>query len=242
MPVRLIETGTSGLRILLVEDNIILGEAVRDHVMAADHAVDWMKTVEGCPHLAAHRILRAHSSRSAASGWQRHRAAEGAAGGGYGNARHHPHGPRPDFRPDRGPEQRRRRLPRKPFDLGELGARMLAVIRRYGGNISPEIRFGDVTISPVDRRVFAGGVEVGLSGREWAVLDTLLARPGAIISKAQIEEALYAFGSEIESNTVEVYVSRLRKKLGRDHVVTGRGVGYKIGAPACHRTKRAVRA
>jgi two-component system OmpR family response regulator len=71
-----------------------------------------------------------------------------------------------------------------------------------------------------------------LSAREWAVLDALAARPGAIISKARIEEALYAFGSEIESNTVEVYVSRLRKKLGKDRVETVRGIGYKlVGSP-----------
>ena len=80
--------------------------------------------------------------------------------------------------------------------------------------------------------IVSDGQEIVLSGREWAVLDVLLARPGATVSKGQIEEALYAFGSEIESNTVEVYVSRVRKKLGHDHILTVRGVGYRLGAPA----------
>ena len=71
---------------------------------------------------------------------------------------------------------------------------------------------------------------VSLSSREWAVLERLLERPGAIVSKDQIEEALYAFGSEIESNTVEVYISRLRKKIGKERISTMRGVGYSLGA------------
>ncbi len=79
-----------------------------------------------------------------------------------------------------------------------------------------------------ERRILRKGEDIALSGREWAVLDTLLARRTAIVSKSQIEEALYAFGAEIESNTVEVYVSRLRKKLGRDVIETLRGVGYRI--------------
>ncbi len=232
MPVQLIGTRTSGLRVLLVEDNIILGEAVRDHVAAADHAVDWMKTLEDArvslrtvtyglilldlrlpdgSGIALLRELRAAGTATPVIILTAHDQISDRIEGLHSGA--------DDYLV-------------KPFDLGELSARMLAVIRRYGGNISPVIQVGQVKISPVDRRVFAGGEEIGLSGREWAVLDTLLARPGAIISKAQIEEALYAFGSEIESNTVEVYVSRLRKKLGRDHVVTVRGVGYRIGAPA----------
>lgn len=232
MPVQLIGTRTSGLRVLLVEDNIILGEAVRDHVAAADHAVDWMKTLEDARvslRTVTYGLILLDLRLPDGSGIAllRELRVAGMATPVIILTAH-------DQISDRieGLNSGADDYLVKPFDLGELSARMLAVIRRYGGNISPEIRFGDVTISPVDRRVFAGGEEVGLSGREWAVLDMLLARPGAVISKAQIEEALYAFGSEIESNTVEVYVSRLRKKLGRDHVVTVRGVGYKIGASA----------
>ncbi len=220
------------MRVLLVEDNEILGEAVRDHIAASGHAVDWMKTLDD-----ARTSLRAVSyglilldlrlpDGSGISLLKALRAGGNAAPVIILTAH--------DQISDRieGLNSGADDYLVKPFDLGELTARMLAVIRRYGGNVSPMICFGALKISPVDRRVFAGEAEVGLSGREWAVLDTLLSRPGAIISKAQIEEALYAFGSEIESNTVEVYVSRLRKKLGREHVVTVRGVGYRIGAPA----------
>lgn len=221
-----------GLRILLVEDNEILGEAVRDHVAAAEHAVDWMKTLED-----------ARASLSAVSYGLVLLDLRLPDGSGIGLLKELRTGGNAtpviiltahDQISDRieGLNSGADDYLVKPFDLGELTARMLAVIRRYGGNIAPMIRFGDLKISPVDRRVFSADEEVSLSGREWAVLDTLLSRPGAIISKAQIEEALYAFGSEIESNTVEVYVSRLRKKLGRDHVVTVRGVGYKIGGDA----------
>src|SRR5690606_12499340 len=117
----------------------------------------------------------------------------------------------------------------KPFNLGELGARMLAVSRRYAGAAVPVLEAGPLTIQLADRRVLREGEPVDLSSREWAVLARLAARPDAIVSKSQIEEALYAFGSEIESNTVEVYVSRLRKKLGRDCVGALRGIGYRLG-------------
>lgn len=72
------------------------------------------------------------------------------------------------------------------------------------------------------------GEKVGLTSREWAVLDLLIARPGTIVPKDRIEEALYAFGAEIESNTVEVYVSRLRKKIGKGRITTVRGLGYSM--------------
>jgi two-component system OmpR family response regulator len=225
------DKGTGSLRVLLVEDDQILGEAVRDHITAAHHAVDWMKTLEDAraslrsvsyglilldlrlpdgSGIAVLRELRVCGNTTPVIILTAHDQISDRIEGLNSGA--------DDYLV-------------KPFDLGELSARMLAVIRRHGGNISPVICFGALKISQVDRRVFAGDKEIGLSGREWAVLDTLLSRPGAIVSKVRIEEALYAFGSEVESNTVEVYVSRLRKKLGRDHVVTVRGVGYKIGAP-----------
>lgn len=232
MPVELTDRGTGGLRVLLVEDNEILGEAVRDHIAAADHAVDWMKTLDDARislRTVAYGLVLLDLRLPDGSGIALLKELRAA-----GNATPVIILTAHDQISDRieGLNSGADDYLVKPFDLGELSARMLAVIRRYGGNNAPMIHYGELKISPVDRRVFAGEVEVGLSGREWAVLDTLLARPGAIISKAQIEEALYAFGSEIESNTVEVYVSRLRKKLGRDHVVTVRGVGYKIGATA----------
>ncbi len=117
----------------------------------------------------------------------------------------------------------------KPFNLGELEARIMAVARRYDANPHPVLKIADIEINRPLHRLSVAGETVILTSREWAVLDLLTARPGAIVPKDRIEEALYAFGSEIESNTVEVYVSRLRKKIGKDKIRTARGIGYTLG-------------
>ena len=118
----------------------------------------------------------------------------------------------------------------KPFDLDELSARVAAVARRYTGNPNPGLELaGEVVVDRARRSVRKAGNDVLLTAREWAVLDNLADRPGSTVGKDRLEEALYAFGSEIESNTVEVYISRLRKKLGAKCIVTVRGVGYKLG-------------
>lgn len=117
----------------------------------------------------------------------------------------------------------------KPFDLDELSARVAAVSRRYSGNPNPVLRIAGVEIDTAARRVTLNGKEAMLTRREWAILDLLAKRPSAAVPKERIEEALYAFGSEIESNTVQVHVSRLRKKLGREVIQTLRGVGYRLG-------------
>lgn len=116
----------------------------------------------------------------------------------------------------------------KPFDLSEMSARVAAVARRYGGNPAPVVVIGMASINTATREVSIGGKPVALTAREWAVLDRLISRRGAIVTKAEIEDSLYAFGAEIESNAVEVYVSRLRKKLGREAVTTLRGLGYQV--------------
>jgi two-component system OmpR family response regulator len=117
----------------------------------------------------------------------------------------------------------------KPFDLGELSARIGSVARRYTGNPNPLISHGELAIDLAARRVTRAGRPVALTAREWALFEALLARPGQLLSKAQLEDKLYAFDSEVESNTIEVHVSRLRKKLGRDAIVTERGLGYRLG-------------
>ena len=206
-----------------------LGEAVRDHVVAGDHAVDWMKTIDTATSAlstTAYGLLLLDLRLPDGSGislLKQFRARGGTTPVIILTAH--------DQISDRieGLNSGADDYLVKPFNLGELTARMLAVSRRYSGRPVSIIRIDDLEIDATDHRVTVAGEIVTLSGREWAVLDALAARPGAVVSKGQIEEALYAFGSEIESNTVEVYVSRLRKKLGRDHIATLRGVGYRLG-------------
>lgn len=117
----------------------------------------------------------------------------------------------------------------KPFDLAELSARVGAVARRYSGNPNPLISLGDLEVDLAARAVRRGGKTVPLTAREWVLFEAFIQRPGQLLSKAQLEERLYSFESEIESNTIEVHVSRLRKKLGRERIETVRGMGYRLG-------------
>jgi two-component system response regulator QseB len=116
----------------------------------------------------------------------------------------------------------------KPFDLDELGARIRALLRRQSGRSEPLIRHGELTLDPSTHQATLRGAELALTAREFALLQILLERPGAILSRAQLEEHLYGWGEEIESNVVEVYVHSLRKKLGTDFIRNVRGVGYMI--------------
>jgi len=117
----------------------------------------------------------------------------------------------------------------KPFDLDELLARCSALIRRAQGRAEPVIAWGDLLYEPASGSVTLHGEPVMLSGRERAVLNTLMSNIGRAVSKRQIEERIYDWLSgEIESNTVEVHVSSLRRKLGRELITTIRGVGYMI--------------
>lgn len=116
----------------------------------------------------------------------------------------------------------------KPFDLSELSARIGAVARRYAGNPNPLVTQGDLDIDLAARSVTRAGRPVTLTAREWALFEAFLSRPGQLLSKAQLEDKMYAFDAEIESNTIEVHVSRLRKKLGAGVIETERGLGYRL--------------
>ncbi len=117
----------------------------------------------------------------------------------------------------------------KPFDLDELLARCAALIRRSQGRAEPSITWGDLQFEPASGNLSMEGIVVPLSGRERAILHVLMANIGRVISKSQIESHVYDWSSEaIESNTVEVHISALRKKLGRSFIQTIRGVGYMI--------------
>ena len=117
----------------------------------------------------------------------------------------------------------------KPFDLSELSARIGAVARRYSGNPNPLISLGSLSIDLAARRVAKAGHSIPLTAREWVLFEAFLQKPGMLLSKPQLEERLYSFDAEVESNTIEVHVSRLRKKLGAEVIVTERGLGYRLG-------------
>jgi two-component system OmpR family response regulator len=216
------------VRVLLVEDDETIGEAVRDHAAAAGNAVDWATSLASAGDLLAvgdyalvlldlnlpdgnglallRRLRREGKAMPVIVITARDQISDRIAGLNDGAD---------DYLV-------------KPFDLGKLSARMNAVARRSAGQASPVLEIGGLAIDMANRTVAAAGATVDLTAREWAVLDRLALRPGAVVSKAQIEDALYAFGSEVESNTVEVYVSRLRRKIGQDLVQTVRGVGYRL--------------
>jgi two-component system response regulator QseB len=116
----------------------------------------------------------------------------------------------------------------KPFDLDELGARVRAVLRRQSGRAEPEIRVNGLTLNPSTREVTFNGTPVTLSSREFRLLEAFVDRPGAVFSREQLEEKLYGWGEEVGSNTVEVHIHALRKKLAPDFIKNVRGVGYMV--------------
>ncbi len=116
----------------------------------------------------------------------------------------------------------------KPFDLDELGARVRALLRRRSGRVQPEISHGDLVLNPATHEAVFRGRELILSAREFTLLAALLEKPGAVLSRSRLEERLYGWGEEVESNAVEVHVHNLRKKLGTEFIRTVRGVGYMV--------------
>lgn len=116
----------------------------------------------------------------------------------------------------------------KPYDLGEIEARLRAHARRASGDPAAETMLGELRIDRSGARLFRGEDEIRLTSREWAVFDALLSARGRVLSKQALEERLYAFEDEIAGNAVEVYVSRLRAKLGAALIETRRGLGYLI--------------
>ncbi|PTW54323.1 two-component system OmpR family response regulator [Breoghania corrubedonensis] len=119
----------------------------------------------------------------------------------------------------------------KPFDLSELSARIGSVARRYAGNPNPRIQIGPLEIDIAARTIMRDGRSIALTAREWALFEAFVQAPGQVLSKGQLEEHLYNFDDSIESNTIEVHVSRLRKKLGHSAIETERGLGYRLGHP-----------
>jgi len=219
------------MRVLLVEDDGALGEAVRDQIAADGHAVDWVTSIEFAEAAAATApfqliLLDLNLPDGSGLGFLARRRAAGD--------------PTPtiiltarDKISERiaGLNAGADDYVVKPFDLDELSARVAAVSRRYRGTPDPRVRHGRIEADLARREILVGGAPVELTMREWALFEGLVQRPGVVLSKQQLEDRLYAFGDEVESNAIEAHVSRLRKKLGRDAIETVRGVGYRLGQP-----------
>ncbi|WP_091568377.1 response regulator transcription factor [Oryzisolibacter propanilivorax] len=219
------------MRLLLVEDDAMIGEAVQELLRLEHHAVDWVRDglqadaalraqgydlvlldlgLPGRDGLDVLRALRARRDRTPVLiATARDAVAQRVQG------------------LDAGADD----YLLKPYDLDELQARIRALARRAGAQADAAYVHGDVQIHPATREASVRGQPVLLSAREWAVLEPLLARPGAVLSRAQLEDKLYGWGEEISSNAVEVYIHGLRKKLGAGCIVTVRGVGYMLPRP-----------
>lgn len=120
----------------------------------------------------------------------------------------------------------------KPFDLDELAARLRAIARRASGRPSAELAWNDLVIDPGSMASRFRDTPISFSRREFSIISALMERPGTIVAKARLEERLYGWQEEIESNTVEVHIHHLRAKLGSDFIETVRGVGYRLRDPA----------
>lgn len=120
----------------------------------------------------------------------------------------------------------------KPFDLNEVDARLRALIRRASGHSSATLQWGEIILDPASMAVSRDGEAMRLSRREFSILHALIDRPGQILSKTQLEERLYGWQEDIESNAIEVHVHNLRAKLGPGVVEMVRGVGYRLSDAA----------
>lgn len=219
------------MRILLIEDDAILGAAVRDQIAGGGHSADWVRRLDAARDAmagAAYDLVLLDLMLPDGRGL------------GFLEALRR----RGDVTPVivlTALDQVSDRIAGlnvgaddylvKPFDLGELSARIGSVARRYAGNPNPIVTHGDLEVDLAARSVRRAGRPVPLTPREWALFEAFLSRPGQLLSKAQLEQKLYAFDTDVESNTIEAHVSRLRKKLGARVVETERGLGYRLGRP-----------
>ncbi|MBY0578362.1 MAG: response regulator transcription factor [Burkholderiales bacterium] len=119
----------------------------------------------------------------------------------------------------------------KPFDINELLARLRAIIRRQGGQAAPTLTNGKICLDPATREARCGDIAELLSAREFALLHALLLRPGAILTRAELEERIYGWNEEVESNAVDFLIHGVRKKLGANAIKNVRGAGWMVEKP-----------
>ncbi len=220
------------MRLLLVEDDVMIGESVLDALRGEGYAVDWVRDGAvadsvlrtdrydlvlldlGLPKLDGLAVLKAMRVRRDVTPVLIATARDAVPARIAGL--------------DAGADD----YVLKPFELDELGARIRALLRRAAGRADPVYTWGRISLNPATHEALLDGTPVALSQREWAVLEALIARPGMVLSRAQIEEKLYSWKDEISSNAVEVYVHSLRKKLGAELIRNIRGMGYMIAREA----------
>jgi two-component system OmpR family response regulator len=216
------------MRALLAEDDRMIGEAVANALKDASYAVDWVRDGDAaCTALDSHSydIVLLDLGLPKKDGLAVLRQTRSSGNGApvlVITAR--------DAIDDRiaGLDNGADDYVVKPFDLGELLARMRAVIRRKGGSSSPVLSNGRISLDPATREASCDGACARLTAREFALLRALLIRPGAILSRVELEDRIYGWGEEVESNAVEFLIHSLRRKLGADTIQNVRGVGWIV--------------
>jgi len=227
----LLKLRNGSMRVLVVEDDAMIGESLRSALRQCGYAVDWVREGRdaesallseryalvlldlGLPQRDGIDVLRAMRARKDETPVIVVTARDALADRVRGL--------------DAGADD----YVVKPFEFEELLARIRATVRRHAGRGQSAIAVGNVTLDSSTREVTRDGMSLALSAREYAVLEALMLRPGAILSRAQLEDRLYGWGEELESNAISVYIHQLRRKLGEGFIHTVRGVGYYVGAP-----------
>ncbi len=216
------------MRVLLIEDDKSLGRAVRDHLVNQNNAVDWAETLEDADAAVSTTrydfiLLDLRLPDGSGLDFLKNIRTKNLTSPVVILTAHDQISERIE-----GLNSGADDYIVKPFDLYELTARIGAVARRTNGLSKSEIKIGSMTLDMENKRIFIDNKEVELSSREWAIIEHMASHPNMLVTKAQIEDTIYAFGSEVESNTVEVYISRLRKKIGKDRIKTHHGRGYSL--------------
>lgn len=216
------------MRILLVEDDIMIGEAVAHALKDASHAVDWVRDGQTALSAASNQHYDAMlldiglPGKDGLQVLTALRAGENAVPVLIISAK--------DALDDRvlGLDNGADDYLLKPFEMKELLARIRAVVRRKAGVSSPLLSNGVVTLNPVTREAISGTLSSRLSAREFSLLQALLLRPGAILSRSELEDRIYGWNEEVESNAVEFLIYSLRKKLGSATIKNVRGIGWMV--------------